>query len=327
MKKTTTLLLLLTLVFLMTGSVSAENSRNVRKSNITFTDPYWTIEAAGHFNEIYLTQSLKKMNRARIQYQMIDLGYFDMDYITGERNTPQRGSMNEASLDYLSEYLDLSSIYASDTKNIALFNGAATHISNTELHDAMAEHIVSVATDYEVDGICLDFEPFRNYSDYADFISLIREKAEAVDLCRGEFPVFICGSLTIADDLGANTEKQSAFESLMQQTDFYISMDYDTEKQTARDYINFVAKHVRLNCSLLSGLNVSYIPLGPGAYGGDGYYHNPQVETDIYHAQALQMVMMPPKADFYGSGLWWWKGAIDDGNAYKDFMAYWVNGK
>lgn len=319
----------LLLSLLLSSSVFADTTlieSEIRRNNVTFTDPYWTMPSETGFEITYLTASLEQMKKACIQNQLIDLGFFDRDYETGITNSPLTGSMNRASLTYLYEYLELSNEIAPGIQNIALFNGTSEHINKTDssgvylYHDEIVSYISAIVSEYNMDGVALDFEPVSRI-DYSAYLSLLISIRNEL----GNLPIFICGNISIASDLNGNVQKKEAFISFIQEVDVFMSMDYDTGITNKQEYVQYISYHVYNNSLLFkeTATHLQYIPLAPGYYE-KSEWHDPSVETTTLHSQALQLSIELYDANISGSGVWWWKGAIDSVYEYEAFLDYWV---
>jgi hypothetical protein len=164
---------------------------------------------------------------------------------------------------------------------------------------------------YGFSGVCLDFEPLlpKYESINIEFAQKLRQRLGP------DKQIFICGPLVVPSN--------SFLTVISQYVDFYISMDYDTGKNNANDYINLIVENVKKASEILKDTDMKLIPLAPGYYARSAY-HDPAVENSKNHSDAPK-IALAEGAVIYGSGIWWFKGAVDNGAEYDSFISNWVN--
>lgn len=330
-QKCISILLISSVLFISLTSCSKKDTTkaetNPGQNNITFISAEWTMYS---YEESFIEEQLHLMQEADIKYQVIDLGYFDKDYESGNMEQPIAGEMNGKSTEYLERWLACSRETAPEIKNLAVLNGSTElHIagknhtisgekyqpaeSKTEMHKSIIAYAKYLLSNYQLDGLVLDFEPVltKYAEDYASLLHRLRK-----EIGTGT-PLFLCGAYS------ENLLDDKSILAFSEYADAYISMDYDSSCTNAAQYKKKVAKGVARIGKLLQDTDMEYYPIGPGNYA-DTSHHRSSVENAKSHSEAVLSAMQEKDVQIAGSGLWWWQGSVEDGTELQNFIQYWV---
>ncbi len=278
--------------------------------NGAFMDQGWTTESQ---TEEFYAGLLEKMRLYQIHYQFIDCGYFDKNYMDGSMDTVD-ASMHEGNYRGLEAWIGYYSKNAPDIELIASVNGSS------ELHFAedgsMTENIADyceLLLDMGIKGINLDFEPVRQeYREgYLKLINAIRQRVGP------DVHLSIC--VPVLNE-GFTVEDAHAYARAV---DMLVVMDYDTYpiSYDAESYINHVAWSAGNISGTVYGLPCEVLPVGPGYYDYDE--HHREYENTYNHSAAIKRAL-EAGAVFAGSGMWWFRGMIENPGEEAAYLDNWV---
>jgi hypothetical protein len=232
-------------------------------------------------------------------YQLHNIATFDA-----------RGRIDPANYSQLANWIRVSRAADPNQKIVAYLSGTLDLVNTPSAWSNIAATCKTFARKYGVDGINLDFEPYRtdDVANYRGFFAAVRKAiGPKVQL-----------SLDYTADPGYRWSP-SDFKSLSAYFNVIMPMLYDSGCTTAACYKTFVTDAVTYQYANKAP-STSIYPLIP-TYAKSAA-HLPAVESIESAAAVLNSLIASGKLAVPGAGVWWYYGW--NATAQHDWKTYWL---
>jgi hypothetical protein len=238
-----------------------------------------------------IESSVRSLESADITDQLLNIGYLDTE-----------GRLQPADYQGLGRWIEVSRATAPDQRIIAWISGSALrHVDRPALHPAIVATIGRLVHTAGLDGVLLDFEPFRDND--AQLLGLL-------DSLRAELPETWIG---ITAPAVSGMWSDAFIGAVSARVEAVSPMLYDTELRSSAEYVDAMcAELVRYGAAVND--RAVLIPSLP-AYAASPE-HDPGVENV---ANAFRAVDCAGRAGWPSRGAalyWWWQATPEDVHAW-----------